>query len=62
MGVVGFLHTDAVHVATFDRLVREIAPTAAVRTAVDASVLDSARDLGVGNDAVAAKNRDRTRG
>jgi hypothetical protein len=46
METIGFLHTSSVHVATFDALVAELAPGAAVVNVVDESLLDRARTLG----------------
>src|SRR5262249_12230261 len=41
-----FLHTSPVHIATFDRLVAEIAPEVPVRHMVDESLLSEARAAG----------------
>src|SRR6266540_4176892 len=41
-----FLHTSPVHVATFDRLIAEIAPDLLVRHVVDESLLSEARAAG----------------
>jgi hypothetical protein len=41
-----FLHTSPVHIATFDRLLAEIAPGLPVRHVVDESLLDEARAAG----------------
>jgi aspartate/glutamate racemase len=43
---VGFLHTSSIHVATFDRLVDELAPGTPVTHLVDESLLARARDRG----------------
>jgi len=41
-----FLHTSSVHIATFDRLLAEIAPEVPVRHVVDESLLSEARTAG----------------
>jgi len=41
-----FLHTSPVHIATFDRLIAEIAPDVPVRHVVDESLLSEARAAG----------------
>lgn len=53
-GTVGFLHTSTVHVPVFERLMAEIAPTMAVRTAVDGQLLADARVAGPGTRKVVA--------
>ncbi|WP_229076083.1 hypothetical protein [Actinoplanes sp. DH11] len=47
MSTIGFLHTAEVHVATFQRLVEELAPGCDTRHLVDASLLADARASGV---------------
>lgn len=49
---VGMLHTSPAHSATFERLVAEVAPTAAVRPVVDEGALALARRLGADHPAV----------
>ena len=46
MAVVGFLHTSAVHIATFDRLVAEMAPGTTSHATVDEALLTLAREIG----------------
>ena len=46
MTTVGFLHTSAVHVATFDRLLAELAPQYRSVTAIDETLLADARQSG----------------
>jgi hypothetical protein len=43
---LAFLHTSPVHIATFDRLLAEIAPDVAAHHLVDESLLDAARAAG----------------
>jgi Asp/Glu/hydantoin racemase len=47
MTTIGFLHTAAVHEATFDALVAEAAPAATTVVVVDESLLGAARDRGL---------------
>jgi aspartate/glutamate racemase len=49
---IGFLHTAAVHVATFDDLVREIDPQLRTAVIVRESVLSDAREFGPGDQRV----------
>lgn len=42
-----FLHTSPVHIATFDRLLAELAPTIPARHIVDESLLEQARAAGL---------------
>jgi hypothetical protein len=52
MPTIGFLHTADVHVATFERLVAERAPDAAVAHEVRADMLDDARRNGLADPAI----------
>jgi hypothetical protein len=52
MTTIGFLHTADVHVATFDRLVSERAPTADTVHDVRVDLLDSARRHGLTDPAI----------
>lgn len=54
VSTIGFLHTSAVHVATFDALVAEVAPATAVLSTVDAELLALARHAGTDDDALVA--------
>ena len=45
--MISFLHTGDVHVATFDRLMDELAPGMARRHRVEQGWLDEARDKGM---------------
>lgn len=54
MTTIGFLHTAAVHEATFDALVAEAAPTATTVVVVDDSLLADAREHGPSADRVQA--------
>jgi hypothetical protein len=53
--VVAFLHTSAVHVDTFDRLVRAAAPGLTVAHAVAEDLLTDAQRLGVDDPALIAR-------
>jgi len=44
---LAFLHTSAVHIATFETLMQELAPGVKVHHHVDASLLSAAQQLGV---------------
>ena len=52
MPTIGFLHTAGVHIATFERLVAERAPDAAVVHEVRADMLDAARRNGLADPAI----------
>ena len=52
MTTIGFLHTADVHVATFDRLVQERAPSADTVHEVRVDLLDSARRHGLADPAI----------
>ncbi|WP_438008134.1 aspartate/glutamate racemase family protein [Sorangium sp. So ce321] len=47
MKTLTFLHTSPVHIATFDRLLAEMAPTIPAKHAVDESLLSDARASGL---------------
>ena len=52
---IAFLHTSPVHVATFDRLLRELAPEQAAAHVVDESLLVDARRLGANHPEVVTR-------
>ena len=52
--MISFLHTGQVHVATFDRLLDELAPGLPRRHRVEQGWLDEAREKGMSDDLSAA--------
>lgn len=59
--VLAFLHTAQVHVPTFERLVREIAPDLAVRHVVREALLADARVVGVDDPGLISRVHDAMR-
>lgn len=59
--VLGFLHTAAAHVATFDAVLDELDPTVPRRHAVAAALLDQARAAGAVTPDIAARVADAVR-
>jgi len=58
---IAFLHTARVHVPTFERLMREIAPDLEVSHLVKEELLCDARAAGIGNPALTARVHDAMR-